>query len=435
MNGAVILDTIKADAAELYARKETSVLVRLEGKRICEIRMDDQFGRALRVIKDHRIGMAHTNRIGSAADMALANHALRVAEYGSETHINFPDINPNGVVLACPVFETISAEHIVNLAVEFAQLLKDVQLKFGWSVIISSHRGQVSLSNSQGLHGDYIFARSSIVIAGLYTQFGDVLHYYREWSGSHLPAATELSELVNDDLLKYDSVCEIQSGTYTIIFSPLAVNTLLRALVIPMTGMNLVGKSSLLAQKLGTKILDTRFTLIDSPTCFADCPSHPFDDEGVITQSRHLVEHGVFKEGIHSLATANAANHKATGNGFRRTYDAMPRPKSTNLSVLPGNEYLRDLQETATNNTLYIIQLVNTSESSFKSGLISGVVMLGYILQGGERTACVKNVVISMNVIRAFSDDLVAISADRQLINGRLLPAIVCDGIPVVATT
>lgn len=86
---------------------------------------------------------------------------------------------------------------------------------------------------------------------------------------------------------------KIKSGKYTMIVDPLNSSNLLSPMLRAMYGSSLQQKNSFLLDKLGEKVGNGKFTLIDNPHQPQTTGASYFDGEGVATEKRTIFDKGV----------------------------------------------------------------------------------------------------------------------------------------------
>ncbi|NOZ82302.1 MAG: TldD/PmbA family protein [Euryarchaeota archaeon] len=123
----------------------------------------------------------------------------------------------------------------------------------------------------------------------------------------------------------------------SVVLKPVAVAELLEHVLVPaFSAENVQRGRSMLASKLGEQVFCENFSLYDDPTLPFSAGSCSFDDEGVATKRKALVERGVLRAYLHSLLTARRAGESSTGNAFRSSYASQPEIDATNLVVSGG---------------------------------------------------------------------------------------------------
>ena len=151
---------------------------------------------------------------------------------------------------------------------------------------------------------------------------------------------------------------------------------------------------SLLADKEGTEIASDCFTVKEIPMFDKALTKIPFDDEGVITTEKAIIDKGTFATALYDLKSANKAGRASTGNGFRAgsTVSEMP----TNLIVEAGEKDLDGLMEEVGEG----IMLTDLSGLHAGVNAISGDFSLlceGYLIEGCKKGRPVEQITVAGN--------------------------------------
>ena len=146
--------------------------------------------------------------------------------------------------------------------------------------------------------------------------------------------------------------------------------------------------TSIMADRLGTRVAREIVTIYEDPTIPHLRGSLNIDDEGVETQKTVLVENGILVNYIQDRLSASIMKMKPTGNGRRQSYQHNPIPRMTNTILARGKS---DPEE--------IIKSVKKGfyAKSYQGGQVedSGKfvfsVNLGYQIENGKLTQPLKN--------------------------------------------
>ncbi len=107
----------------------------------------------------------------------------------------------------------------------------------------------------------------------------------------------------------------IEPGIYDIIISPMVAGNLLRLVGFMSSAfMVFMGMSMFMNKKPGDRVGSEKLTLIDDALNPELPGSTGFDDEGVSTYSKPIIENGIFKNMLHNSKTAAKMGTKSTGN-------------------------------------------------------------------------------------------------------------------------
>ena len=151
---------------------------------------------------------------------------------------------------------------------------------------------------------------------------------------------------------------------------------------------------SLLADKEGTKIASDALTVKECPMLEKALTKIPFDDEGVLTTEKAIIDKGTFATALYDLKSAYKAGRQSTGNGFRAGSAVSEMP--TNLVVEAGEKDLEGLMEEVGEG----IMLTDLSGLHAGVNAISGDFSLlceGYLIEGGKKGRPVEQITVAGN--------------------------------------
>jgi PmbA protein len=168
---------------------------------------------------------------------------------------------------------------------------------------------------------------------------------------------------------------------------------------------------SLLADKEGETIASPVFTVREEPMYEKALTKIPFDDEGVLTTAKVIIDKGVFATALYDLRSAYKAGKTSTGNGFRGGSAVSEMP--TNLVVEPGDKSFDELLEEAGEG------IILTDLSGLHAGVnpISGDFSLlceGYLIENGKKGRPVEQITVAGNFYEVIKS---IISVGNDIIN------------------
>ncbi|HHF08214.1 MAG TPA: TldD/PmbA family protein, partial [Kosmotoga arenicorallina] len=153
-----------------------------------------------------------------------------------------------------------------------------------------------------------------------------------------------LSDRIVSDLKLLLNSSPIKSGKYNVIFRNSEFASFLSVFSEMFSAENVQKGLSLLKGRIEDKIASDCFTLIDDPFYEGSPINRYFDDQGVPTKKKHLVENGVLKTYLYDLKTAKKDNVESTGNAVKIWgYKAPTDISFINLIVKPGEESFEEL--------------------------------------------------------------------------------------------
>ena len=169
----------------------------------------------------------------------------------------------------------------------------------------------------------------------------------------------------------------------------------------------------------------------------ANKPSaRPFDDEGIPTGNKTIIENGVLKTFLQTSRSAEKNGVEATGNSQRSFFpsqtsyanmpsDALP----ISLTVEPGDiSYEEMIEETKSG----IVVGRYSGNSRYQTGEYSGVVKQAVLVENGEIKHPLTGVMIAGNTFEDFKN-ITGISKERDVTSTFFIesPYIMVEGINV----
>lgn len=130
-----------------------------------------------------------------------------------------------------------------------------------------------------------------------------------------------------------------QSGKYPVILKNNVMCDLLEAISPIFNGESAYKGTSILKDRLNEMIFDEKITLLDHPLLKDGYSSTPFDDEGVASYVKKVVDHGKLNTYLHNLKSAALMKTQSTGNGFGASISP------TNLYFEKGSQDLEEMIE------------------------------------------------------------------------------------------
>ncbi len=156
--------------------------------------------------------------------------------------------------------------------------------------------------------------------------------------------------------------------------------------------------------KINQKVSSNLLTIIDDGRVDEAIGSKPYDDEGVSTQTKAIIEKGVLKTYLYDVFSAAREGKKPSGNSLRQSseiiqkYAVEPQPAPTNLIIKPGTENFESLVKDVKNG-VYVKNVIGAHTSNAVTGEFSVVALTAYKIENGEIKFPVKNAMIAGNIL------------------------------------
>lgn len=192
---------------------------------------------------------------------------------------------------------------------------------------------------------------------------------------------------------------KVEPGNYRVLLSPMIVGNLVGRIAYAASAFSaIMGLSFFQDKSIGEKVVNEEFTLYDKPLDTGLPGFRGFDDEGVMTRDKPVIERGVFKGFLHNSKTAKLFNTESTGNA------GWIAPTPFNLEVSQGDLKDEELYDTLKDG-LYLTNNWYTRFQNYLEGEFSTVTRdAAFIVKNGEPKAYVERVRIADKILRVFSN-------------------------------
>ena len=201
---------------------------------------------------------------------------------------------------------------------------------------VSSSEGIFIYANSHGFMGGYPTSRHSIGCSVIAEEKSMMQRDYWYSSSRHvedLESVESVGKLAGTRTVSRLGAKKIHTCHAPVIFEAPIASGLISSLISAISGGNLYRQSSFLLNSLGEKVASEQLTIEEDPFLFRGDASSMFDDEGVATNSRLLVDQGTINGYLLSSYSARKLGMQSTGNAGG----------AHNLIVKTGNQNLQDL--------------------------------------------------------------------------------------------
>jgi PmbA protein len=309
------------------------------------------------VIRDHRLGFAHTNDLSAASLRRLADETAEMASYASRDEFHgLPDAaawasGPAGqnLQIVDPGLESITTETKIAIArqMEDAAMAYDSRVKVVEGSSVSDGEEEVTLVNSKGFSSSYRGAGSSLSCAVIAEE-----HEKRQvnyWYSSRRQFADhEAPELIGrtaaERTVRLLSARKVPSGKFPVVFDPFVAASFLASVAGAVNGESVFRKLSFLADKIGQRIASEALTIVDDGQLPRGLGTKPFDGEGVMTATKAVIERGVLRTYLYDSYTARKVKGASTGNAAR-SYGSTPHINPLNFYIPNGTSSVSEIRK------------------------------------------------------------------------------------------
>ena len=148
----------------------------------------------------------------------------------------------------------------------------------------------------------------------------------------------ELSEVAVKRALKKFGTITLTEVPKTCVIENLAFSSLLGAMSNIFSAEAVQKNISKLKGKLNESVASSIVTLVDDPFLKDGLANSSFDDEGVPTLYKEIIQDGILKTYLYNLKTAYKDGVSSTGNGVKGSYKGTVGISSFNLYIKPSDK-------------------------------------------------------------------------------------------------
>ena len=388
-----------------------AVTVRKGEVETIEQSLDKQVG--VTVFLGQRRGNASTSDFSQASLRATVEAAYHIAQHTAEDDCAGPaepellEKKPKDLDLFHSwAIDAIEAVEIARAA-EAAAFAVSKQIRNSDGASVSAHHGHFMMGTTNGFMGGYPFSRHYISCAPIANGLTKKSGMQRDdwYSSSRVPKElaepAAIGKYAAQRALSRLNAKSISTRRCPVIFeAPLAAG-LMGGLVQAVSGGALYRKSSFLLDSLGKAVLPKHVSLIEEPHHHAMMGSAPFDEEGVKTHARTVVDQGILQGYFLSTYSARKLGMKTTGNAGG-SHHLTFQSKKTCKGGLPAL-----LKEMGTG--LLVTELMGQGVNYVTGDYSRGA--FGYWVENGEIQYPVEEVTIAGN-LRDMLMDIAMIGSD-----------------------
>ncbi|MBN2056280.1 TldD/PmbA family protein [bacterium] len=360
---------------------------------------------SIRVIRNGRLGVAVGSLTARPGD--LIDSALQAAAVGPRVLFDFPSTpsSGGGGIIHDPRLAAMTTDDIVADGRAIYDYVKKQGGRFGLNLYFDNECKEVSILNSNGKHESY---RSTTFTASLLSM------YERSKEGINKEITScryfTFPRQIIDELIAENDfssrLCEVPARPMPVLFRASSTWALLYRVLEGVNGHNVNRGLTPLMDKLNTRIFGDNVTLIDDPTMDYAPGATPFDDEGVPTDRKFIVENGILRNFIFDLDAGAKAKRASTGNGLKRSMwmsgmDIMPGPRFNNLVMEPGDRNLADMVADMAEG-LIVNDVIGFHSGNILQGHYSMNVGIGFYVRGGKIQGRAADTMIAGNIYQDF---------------------------------
>lgn len=302
----------------------------------------------------------------------------------------------------------------------------DARIQNSEGATVNVHEAQFVLANSLGFVGGYPTSRHSISCSVIAEQDDAMERDY--WysvarCAKDLKSAQEVGRLAAERTVRRLGAKQIATMQTPVLFDSSVASSLLGHFVGAVSGGSLYRKSSFLLDGLDKPIFSSHINITDIPDIPRGLASGSFDDEGVKTQRRNIVENGVLRGYFLGSYSARKLALHSTGNSGGN-HNLVMQPSGS------GDLDLAGMLKTM-NKGLLVTELLGQGVNSITGDYSRGAA--GFWVEHGEIQYPVSEVTIAGNLKNMYRN-IVAVGRDVLVQGSRQCGSILVEGMTVAGS-
>ena len=321
---------------------------------------------------------------------------------------------------------SIDAEGAAELALrcEAAAMATDRRITNSEGAGVSAQQSHFFMGNSRGFRGGYASSRHSLSVAPI-AGTGDGMQRDHWYSSKRDPRELAAPEAVGRYAAQRAlarlgsrkvSTCEVP-----VLFESTLAAGLIGAYVHATSGGSLYRKASFLEASLGQQVLAPHLDLVEDPFVRRANGSAPFDDEGVTTRKRKVVDAGVVQGYFLSSYSARKLGMTTTGHA-----GGSHNLTLTSRLSRPGDDLDAMLRKLG--RGLFVIELMGQGVNYVTGDYSRGAA--GFWVEGGRIAHPVQEVTIAGN-LRDMLKRIVAVGTDAYTHGSKTLGSVLVERMKV----
>ncbi|BCB96514.1 PmbA protein [Dissulfurispira thermophila] len=430
---------IGADEAEVYVKTSKNLSVEVKEQKIDTLESSMTTGYCIRVIKDNRLGFSYSTN-PDEIDI-VAKNAIEAAKHSEpDDYLGLPSAIQPAAISQPLIFDnniaSLSEKEAINLTllIESSAFSEDSRIKKIRKASGSFSISNTYITNSKGISAHYQSTGCSAQLMAI-AEEGSESQLGWDYQGSRFlkdVSFEEVGRTAAHRAAKLLGARKINSIKGFVLLDNAVSTEFLGILSSALSSESVQKSKSMLAGKKGEVVISNRLNIIDSGLLDRKLGSKPFDDEGVPTSHKILIEKGVLNGYLYNTYTAKKEGIVSTGNAIRGGFTGIPTIGPTNLYIESASkEYTNDLHGLVktVNRGLYVIETMGMHTANPISGEFS-VGASGLWIENGEIMHPVKEAVISGNILDLFKK-VVMIGDDMRFYGNIGSPSLLIEQIDI----
>ncbi|MFZ5596566.1 MAG: TldD/PmbA family protein [Bacillota bacterium] len=390
--------------SEVYLSGSRELLIEVRDGRVETIKLAEERGMGLRIMRGNRIGFAYTSDLkGECVEQVLEQALANASNVAADKYRTLP--GPSSFYPDVTLYDPKIIDTPVEDKINLARMMEDAARGYDSRVSIiegstyTDTETEVYLMNSLGVdlnfRGAYCGSYIALVAGqGDDSQTGFALKYSTRYSDLD-PLETGREGAMR--AVRMLGARSVPSQVVPVVLEPHVATGFLGLLAPALTAEAVQKGRSLFAGRTGQTVASEKVNMVDDGSYPGGIASAPFDGEGVPTSRTRLITRGLLEGFLHNTYTAAREGVKSTGNSVRGSYKSTPEVGATNLFIEAGNTTPDEIIKSA-GRGLYVTEVLGMHTANPISGDFS-LGVSGLMIEDGKLTFPVRGIAMAGNII------------------------------------
>jgi PmbA protein len=418
-----------AASAEVSVGFGQSVTVRHGEVETIEYNRDK--GLSVTVYLGQQRGNASTSDFSTQAVRDTVDAALSIARYTAKDACSgLPEADT--LARDCPDMDLYHPWDLpVDAAIALAQqceqaaLDTDKRITNSEGATVNLHEAQFITANSLGFMGGFPTSRHNLSCAVI-AEEGDSMErdywYTVARDARELMDTKQVGRIAAERAVRRLNARQLDTMQVPVLFEAPIASGLLGSFASAATGGNLYRKSSFLLDRMDQPVFAPHINISDVPDIPRGLASSPFDDEGVQTQHRLIVENGVLRGYFLNSYSARKLGLRTTGNAGGN-HNLILKPSKDQSGELDFDGLLKTMSR-----GLLVTELLGHGINAVTGDYSRGAA--GFWVERGEIQFPVQEITIAGNLKDMFRN-IVAAGSDVLVLGSRQCGSILIEGMTI----
>jgi PmbA protein len=307
---------------------------------------------------------------------------------------------------------------------EDAALSTDERITNSEGAAVSAQQSHFFAANSRGFRGGYASSRHSLSVAPIAGRGAGMQRdawYSSMRSADDLASPEAVGRYAAERALSRLKSRKVNTCEVPVLFESTLAAGLVGSYVQATSGGALYRKSTFLLDSLGTQVLPAHLNIDEDPHVMRGKGSAPFDDEGVATKARKVVEAGVVQGYFLSSYSARKLGMRTTGHA-----GGSQNLTLTSGLTQPGDDLEAMLRKL--HRGLFVIELMGQGVNYVTGDYSRGAA--GFWVDNGRIVHPVAEVTIAGNLREMFMG-IAAVGADRYTTGAKTTGSVLLERMKV----